>query len=715
MGLIASSPEGAERATASLADHLAFLIPNDCVVLFDAAARQRLAAIARALPPIPRVAVELRLSARESQVDLQQCFLRTEGDFARLAKHARDWAGDHAGWESIARFTSDLVDPARDFGDAVTEVYLEHDLPEGAAAPPPPAIFIDLPREATAARALALETTRRLQSGGPAIGAGSEAVIGRIFDACRGDAFVSHIGCMVGRAIPGVRINVKAVRPQQLSRFLDDCGWPGDAERAFKLFDDSVTACDRVTIALDIAGALLPHFGVECFFDNQPASDPAWRSLLSHLTGEGYSADAKARAFLEMTATITPATWGGLWPADTAIATLLGSEREFTSYARRAVHIKVTDGPGGVRTAKAYYGAGHLNIAPLTDPEHRRWRPTLAAAAARSSVKPEHVAIIDPADRAIAFGVEYLLQTQRQSGLWREFPVPSGISDNWVSAFIATQLVTTGDARGRAAAEETLARLLTRQREDGGWAYNQDHPTDSDSTAWVLRLMRSLGRLENPAAARAIAFVERHCHPSGGIVSFRERQPVADVAGLTDVSSLAGWMAVHDCVTGGAAPFAGARAADYLFSSEDNGAWHAYWWAHDAFVSALAVEALLTSEHASKRAWRARATARAEAWIDTALASDAPEYFDLAFAIRMLVDADPDTVTNSRVRAAVARLLADQANDGSWRPSARMQVPYHAGMVGDMTLETIAYDQQAGFTTAAAIATLALLRDKGKL
>jgi hypothetical protein len=705
-------PEGAERKGARLADHLNLLIPDDCDPLFDPAARRRLAAIAGAMPAIPRVAVELRLSAAESQVDLQQCFLRAEADFPRLAKYARDRAVDQAGWESIVRYTADLADPAHDFGKTVEEVYLEQDLPE-AATPPPPAIFIDLPGDATAARALALETMRRLQSGGPGIGARSEAAVGRIFDACRGDAFVSHIGCMLGRAIPGVRINIKAARPVQLMHFLRDCGWPGDAERAFELFDYAVTACDRVTIAFDIAGELLPHFGVECFFDNQPASDPAWHRLLSHLSGEGYCDHAKARAFLDIPATITPATWPGSWPADTAIATLLGNEREFTSYARRAVHIKIADGPAGARTAKAYFGAGHLTIAPLTDPEHRRWRPMLAAAAPRRSVEPEHARILDPADRAIAFGVEYLLQTQRQSGLWREFPVPSGISDNWVTGFIGTHLVESGDARGRAAAEEALDRLLTRQRDDGGWAYNEDHPTDSDSTAWVLRLMRSLGRLEDPAAACAIAFIERHRQSSGGIVSFRERQPVADVAKLTDISSLAGWMAVHDCVTGGAAPFAGPETADYLLRSEDNGAWHAYWWVHDAFASALAVEALAESEHGSEPEWRARVKARAQGWIDAALASDMPEYFDLAFAMRALVGADPGTAMSARVRLGVARLLADQAEDGSWRPSARMQVPYHAGMIGDLTVETVAYDRQAGFTTAAAVATLKLLRERG--
>jgi hypothetical protein len=707
--------DGLAGGGAQLAHHLAFLVPSNCDVLFDADAQARLAAIARHLPAIPRVAIELRLAAGQSQVDLQQCFVRADRDFARLADYSRLQASRQPGWNAIAQYCAALADPTDDFGKTVTELYLEHDLPESAGTIPPPAVFVDLPQDPVVARALALETALRLAHAPPSIAAGSASAIDRIFDACGGDAFVSHIGCMVGRAIPGIRLNVKAVRPGQLRRFLADCDWPGDADRAFQLFDDAVTACDRVTIAFDIAGALLPHFGAECFFDNQPATDPAWHRLLSRLTAQGYCAASKAAAFLDIPVTIVPATWPGSWPADTAIASLLGSEREFTSYARRAVHIKITDGPGAVRAAKAYYGAGHLTIAPLTDPEHRRWQPTLAAAAARRSVRPEHAALAGPADRAIAHGVEYLIQSQRQSGLWREFPVPSGISDNWVSGFIGTQLVATGDRRGVAAAEEALQRLLTRQRDDGGWAYNEDHPTDSDSTAWVLRLMRSLGRLEDPAAARAIAFVERHRQPSGGVVSFRERQPVADVAKLTEISSLAGWMAVHDCVTAGAAPFAGPAVADYLRRSKRDGAWHAYWWAHNAFATALAVEALIASPHAADPDWRARVARRAETWIDTALAGDAPMAFDLAFAMRALAGADPSLVSEARMTAAAQRLLADQTADGSWLASARMQVPYHAGMVGDLPIETIAYDRQAGFTTAAAIATLALLRDGGAL
>ncbi|WP_264938956.1 prenyltransferase/squalene oxidase repeat-containing protein [Sphingomonas caeni] len=688
--------------------HLDFLVPDDCEVLIDAKARVRLAAAAMTMPAIPRVAVEIRLAAGQSQVDLQQCFLRSAGDFPRLAAYCQAKAAERPDWVPVAHYCRDLADPGQAFGESVTELYLEHDLLETGETPSAPALFVDLPGDPASARALALETARRLQ--GAAL-PGTGTAIGRIFDACRGDAFVSHIGCMTGRTVPGVRINVKGIRPAALEPFLKECGWPGDSRRGSALFDFAVGGCDRVTLAFDIVGALLPNFGVECFFDHQPAEDPAWRRMLRLLTADGLCAADKGDAFQTIPATITPAGWTGAWPTDMAVGAMLGSDREFTSYARRAVHLKIVDGMGGSRSAKAYYGAGYLTIAPLTDPEHRRWRPTLAAPAPRRSVRADHVALADPADRAIAHGVEYLLQTQRQSGLWREFPVPSGISDNWVSGFIGTQLVATGDPRGRAAAEEALDRLLTRQRPDSGWAYNEDHPTDSDSTAWILRLMRSLGRLEEPAARRAIAFVRAHVQPSGGIVSFRERQPVADVAKLPDESSLAGWMAVHDCVTAGAAPFGGPAVADYLLANEADGAWRAYWWVHDAFASALAVEALLASDHAAKPEWRARVQRRATGWIEEALASERCEYFDLAFAVRALIGTDPEAAKDALVAAAAARMLADQAEDGSWRPSARMRVPWHAAMPDSMTVETVAYDRQAGFTTAAVIATLAMLRD----
>ena len=83
------SPAVTERNGARLGHHLDFLVPDDCGVLIDANARARLAAAAMTMPAIPRVAVEIRLANGQSQVDLQQCFLRAAGDFPRLAAYCR--------------------------------------------------------------------------------------------------------------------------------------------------------------------------------------------------------------------------------------------------------------------------------------------------------------------------------------------------------------------------------------------------------------------------------------------------------------------------------------------------------------------------------------------------------------------------------------------------------------------------------------------------
>ena len=102
-------------------------------------------------------------------------------------------------------------------------------------------------------------------------------------------------------------------------------------------------------------------------------------------------------------------------------------------------------------------------------------------------------------DTSIAFTTDaleratrFLLARQGRDGLWRDFLTPAGKASQWPSGFIGTALPLTGDTTD--ALEKAADTLVATRHLDGGWGYNEDVPTDADSTAWVMRFLPRLGR-----------------------------------------------------------------------------------------------------------------------------------------------------------------------------------------------------------------------------
>lgn len=656
----------------SLAEDLALLLPGEPDALIDADARARLHAVAATMAPVDWIALEYRLAAGAGQVDIQQCFRREAGDFAVLAGHFARLAGELPEVAALARLRAfAAVVPA-----GIEELFLEYDVPATSAASPVPGVFLSLPDAPAAALATLFDAAERLR--GAALPDAVAAAIARCFDAARGDGFVAHAGLMLNRPLDVVRINVKGLRCTTIAAFLRDCGWPGDIAAAEATFGRAAGA-DRVTVALDIGAAPLPRIGFEAFFDDQPGMDDRWRILLDALAAEGLAAPDKAAAFRRVPGNLLPAQ-AQRWPMRHLRASLVGDPARFSAFARRASHLKLTLGPGAHCEAKAYSGAGHLWLKPG---QGEAWQPTLARPRARRSVGASGV-------DGIAGGIAFLRNAQQQSGLWRDFRIGDAIGDEWVSAFVATQLAGTGDADARAAAAECRQALATTRRAEGGWGYSRDYPADADSTAWALRLAAALGE----ADPRAQAFLERHRCPGGGITTYAEQAALAQRIGVAPGASFAGWRQPHGCVTAAAAPFL-PEARAWLRSARQDRGWSSYWWDHDAYATGLAVEQL-AGEHLEGTA---AAVQVVEAWL--AGPAEALTAFDLAWSLRALVAAGVDgTATAERLRAL-------QQADGGWPAGARLRVPMPGAVHAGAASTHHVIDQRRNFTTAAAVGALA--------
>jgi prenyltransferase/squalene oxidase-like repeat protein len=700
------------RSASSLGDYIDLLLPGEAGALISEAALTRLRRQALALPPVPRIAVECRLAAGADQVDLQLCLRRDVGDYPTLADYADELARERpadAGAAGLAAFARRLADPASRLHQGIAEVFLEYDLPEGADLRQPPAVFLSLPADQDAARAVVAEALSLLR---PAAAPRLAEPIARCFAACEGDAAVAHLGVMLSRPIDAVRVNVKGLRPAQIAPYLAACVWPGDLDQAAALFDWAADTADRVTLALDVGEALLPRIGVECFNDMQPRANPAWRVRLGALCDAGLCAPDKAEAFLRMPATRGPSR-ARPWPADLMAESLLRPDDELTALARRLVHVKITETAGAHREAKAYFGAGVITFTPGGRRGMQPWRPALAQPRPRRSLEgwavPE-----TPVERSLALALRFLLNAQLQSGLWRDFHVPTGVSDEWVSGFIGAQLAGTGNAAASAAAREALGRLRRRQRAHGGWGYNGDHPCDADSTAWVLRLAVALGEADPPTVGPGAAFIRGHCRDDGALATYVDREGVVAITGLPEDASLAGWLFVHDCVTAAAAPFLPARSTDYLRSRQaEDGAWTGYWWTHPAYPTWMACEALRLRPAPGDAARLARAEDRARDWIEAAVrAPGAASAFDVACALRVLLGGGG--AAHRRAIEAGGRWLIDrQEADGAWNPGAGLRIPAWRRLAPEASGEMICLDRRAGFTTAAAYGALAALHRAG--
>ena len=282
-------------------------------------------------------------------------------------------------------------------------------------------------------------------------------------------------------------------------------------------------------------------------------------------------------------------------------------------------------------------------------------------------------------ERAIAKAEDFLLAAQDANGTWRDFLLPAGLSDLWVTAYVAEALVDAEAAdRAIAAARRAWAFLLANETPLGGWSYNAKVPGDADSTLWGLRLAETLEETDSAPARRAAAFLDRHLRGDGGLSTYAEAGPIRAYVGLPPAVPFDGWTGAHVCVSAAGAnlPRYAERILPYLLArQEEDGGWRGYFWFDREYATAEAVAALVRAEKGEA------AIARAADWLEgrvTALAAAEGKVrpaFAFACAARGLALAAPHGEAREALVRAGSALAAWQRETGSWGPSARLRVP----------------------------------------
>jgi hypothetical protein len=516
-----------------------------------------------------------------------------------------------------------------------------------------------------------------------AFAGGRRTMIERCFAAVQGRGSVGHLGVMPGRDKQPVRLNIKDLRCGALLPLLHDIGWQGSYTAAGDVFGRLLDEADLVSVALDLFDDWLPVIGFEAFMKTRE-----WQVLLGRLCREGLCTPDECRSLLEFPATFTPGPSGPQWPASWLVAAALAPPDTVPLFRRELSHIKITLDAAGKPSAKAYLGMYHEWRVPQTHAP-----PPVVPAARLLEAR-----VAD----SVAAAHDFLMAGVSQGGFWRDFHLDIGSSDEWVTAFIASQMTLTGLPLGLTAAREALCWLLRRQRPCGGWGYNAIAPADADSTAWVLRLAMACG-FDTEAIRRARAFLAGHGLPDGHVTTYSSSTPIRFGDRNLSDREAAGWRGAHHCVTANAAPLLGAAAMEALRRSQTaSGAWRAHWWQSDMFATALAAESLAGTPHPGN----GDCIARAARWAAARDAVAGAPAFDIAWSLR-LARLARSGAANPAVALRVNRLLDLQQADGGWPAGAPMLFP-HPSEIERTAGAPLFIDRQRNFTTAAVHAALAM-------
>ena len=324
---------------------------------------------------------------------------------------------------------------------------------------------------------------------------------------------------------------------------------------------------------------------------------------------------------------------------------------------------------------------------------------------------------------AIASGIDFLLASRGGDGLWRDFLTPAGEASTWPSAYIGNALQLVGADR---AVECTADALALHQQPDGGWGYNEDTPSDADSTSWAtLFLARVRGR--DSACHRAYTCLARHQRPSGGVATYAEPGPIRRYMSFGRWVPYRGWCRPQIEVSAVAGRALCALASDvsraradaawrYVRSRQNGGGnWNSYWWisphfaTHQAVALALRMRDLDPVRRAA--AWTLDGQRHDGGWGipgQAAISSFATALSLSVLAVSGLDDRRP-------IIGGIDALVCLQQADGGWpsHPALRIPLPADPSTVGDDRWRPIRFsagivvqDQHRTFTSATCVAAL---------
>ena len=257
--------------------------------------------------------------------------------------------------------------------------------------------------------------------------------------------------------------------------------------------------------------------------------------------------------------------------------------------------------------------------------------------------------------KAINRGSEYLIGIQQPNGLWQDYELPVGPSDEWVTGFAGLALSEISNLGYIDARPELALAALTlslRERYSGGWGYNSTCKADTDSTSIVIQFFEQLGWRVN---LRSRQFVASHWRPQyGGFATYDG--PLAWGTGHWDVTPYALLSVSLDARKEMLPVFLNSLAKH----RDKTAGWRSYWWSSNLYSSLVTLEALSSLN-------AVYAVLPFNDFLDHKPCSA----FELACLLGIAHHAH---WSHDYVRNLMVQLLDHQLSDGSWEGSPQLRL-----------------------------------------
>jgi squalene cyclase len=348
---------------------------------------------------------------------------------------------------------------------------------------------------------------------------------------------------------------------------------------------------------------------------------------------------------------------------------------------------------------------------------------------------------------SIVKAAKFLETGQWPGGFWIDFELYVGMSNQWVTAYVAHCLARA--VPQSPALAPAMSYLLRTELPASGWGFNRHVPPDGDSTANAVYLLARYGReFLDPSdllrCARTLASFQSE--GDGGFVTYKARQVRPGEEKPAFMYESSGWTISHLSVTGLAAvallAFDAAsaeavfhphrqRAAGFIRKTQEPGGyWEDHWWHDRVYGTYWAARFLATNPPTQDqddfarlekaKDWLAQVVHPDGAWGDGYGGAGAAFYTALAVSTLLLESICGVALVSEDRYASLARsglecLLEMQGQDGGWpcvpmllTPVPEVLIPWESQHPSSR--QAVA-DQNRLFTTATALVALARGRD----
>jgi hypothetical protein len=479
------------------------------------------------------------------------------------------------------------------------------------------------------------------------------------------DAYLGYVGIMLARKERVLRLNIYNLKQHDLIPFLRNLGWKGDEEYLVSWFTQLMQSCDSIIVSFDVFnGVILPKIGLEAFIDLQANQDYRWELLIDNLRQQNLCTSEKGKAIFQWNKEWFPINTN--WHSDLIMASLYHPFNEMVYIKQLLSHVKITINEKQNASAKIYVGIGQTPYI----------KGNTATFIANNTI-----------EKAISAGLIFLKSKQNQLGLWLDYYLPAGYSDEWVTAYTAVLLKEFFDNDGtKKTIDDAHSSLKNRWRENKGLGYNSAVPCDSDSTSWFLHLKYLLE--ENSEKFEVLNLYRNKDKGLGTYI--KNDSDIREYTRQNFDANFSGWEKSHDCVSAAAACFDESSLKYITNKINNNISLQSYWWKSDFYTLFWAYFALLKNE--KEKNIDVNYFLQRLNLVDAAFSS-----FDKAYYISLCALLK---IKNEYSEQFYLDLLKMQKMDGSWKSSALLLVPMPKdGAKNNSQNQWEMYDVNHTFTT----------------